>query len=1432
MLLDINNGQVPHIGNGCLRLGVDLGSTTAKLALISTEDEVVAQEYRRHRANIQDTLLAMLQELQSRIGDVDVIPSFTGSAGMGMSERTGIPFVQEVVAASKAVMRKYPQAGMMVDIGGEDSKMIFFQRATRPDMRMNGNCAGGTGAFIDQMASLINIAMEEFDQAAARGTDQYTIASRCGVFAKTDVQNLVNNGASKDDIARAVFQAVACQAVTSLTRGHTIAGPVVMVGGPLSFFSTLRKTILEYLFLDQDQVILPQESLIFPAFGTALSADDKARVYSLSDLITHLQEVSGVRERVSENEVLFADEKARQLWTLEKSLHDRPLVSLDDAAGTELFLGIDAGSTTTKIVLIDERDQILFRYYAGNKGEPIASVKKGLEAMQTRLRESGRSFLLRSSAVTGYGEELIQTAFDIDHGIVETLAHYRAAKELDPNVSFILDIGGQDMKAIFIQDGAVQNIEVNEACSSGCGSFIETFADSLGYTPAEFGELACTSTHPVDLGSRCTVFMNSCVKQALRQGSEVADVSAGLAYSVIQNCLHKVLRIPDSSVLGDTVIVQGGTFKNPAVLRALENLLSTKVIRPNIAEYMGAYGAAITARENAQLHQRREPHPLFASLEGDGNISEQLVNCKGCTNHCRVRVLSFGNKRKYYTGNRCERIFTNRDSEVRVGANLFTEKLKLVKSYPARNNGEGEITVGIPMVMNVFENYPFWSTLFSELGWHVVASEAKNRRLVEESAATIMSDNICYPAKLAHAHVFDLIGKKVDRIFYPRVVFEHSSIGDAANRYNCPIVTGYPDVVDSAVNPEGQGIFFDSPTINFHDKDLLKTACRKYLKQFKVKKEVFERAFAKALAARKKFKRDLLDIGHKTIDAAREKGEQMIVLAGRPYHIDPMINHSIPDMIAAMGVHVLVEDALPHGDIDLPESLEVADQWEYSNRLYRAAHWAGQEPLSEFIQFNSFGCGPDAVVIDEVKSILKTYSMMPVVLKIDEITSIGSAKLRVRSLLDASLKASRNGRRLARPTLPIFEKKDRKRKVLVPDFSPFYSFFAQSAFTPMGYDVEILPPPDKESMQLGLRYANNDICYPAIVTIGDAVKALKSGKYKTDEIALAFTETGGQCRATNYVSLLKKAILNAGFSDVPVVSATFTSQSANKQPGFEINRPQLISLILSSLLVVDQLIRMYHVTAVREKIAGQSLATLREHLANARANLGNWKLKKYLKVLEAAIRDFNEIEVKGGVFPKAGLVGEIYVKYNPFSNGNIVDRLMKNGIEVVIPPLITFFIQSFVNVPFNHRAHIEKAGFFERRLLAILEQFVDRKIGRINVLMENFRHPLEPLEIPSILSQKAEKVVNLANQAGEGWLLPGEIISMAEAGVKNIISLQPFGCIANHVVAKGIGMKLAKLFPDLNFLNLDMDAGNSDANVQNRLDFFVHSAKEFSPSTE
>lgn len=822
------------------------------------------------------------------------------------------------------------------------------------------------------------------------------------------------------------------------------------------------------------------------------------------------------------------------------------------------------------------------------------------------------------------------------------------------------------------------------------------------------------------------------------------------------------------------------------------------------------------------MNKNPENIDLSNRIENSEVADEKTLRCRACSYNCEVRRIEFENGRKFYTGQRCDRIYSNTNYADEPGENLYEKKLELLFACEEETSEDGRMTVGIPTALNMYENYPFWYSLFQELGFRVVRSDITMGQHRKQGAGTVTSDNICFPAKLTNSHILDLVEKDVDRIFFPEVVYERPEFDQADNHYNCPIVTGYPEVINNAINPSQEDISFDYPEVSFHDPDLLKKGCRNYFDQFDISQSNFSAAFDRARQAMDDYKSSLREAGRTLINRAKSRDQSMIVLAGRPYHADRIINHKIPEMIAKMGIHVIPQDALPLAEVDLPESMEVVDQWEYSNRLYRAAHWVGTEPNADLVQFNSFGCGPDAITVDEVKEILKMYGKSPLILKIDEISSTGSAKLRVRSLIESSRRKEDDQTFKSREKLPGFTKNDRRRTILVPEFSPVHSLFMKSIFSNMGYDVDVLQSVDETSEEIGLKWVNHDICYPAVLVIGTLVKALESGRYNPEDVALGLSSTGGQCRASNYVSILKKALLDAGYENVPVVNIGLDKEITDDQPGFSLNRPKVISLAFSTLLVVDQLVRMHHATAVREAEPGASKKVLKHYLNTARKQLGSWTLKRGERILADAVEEFNEVPTQSGNYPKAGIVGEIFVKYNPFSNGNIVGKLQAEGIEVNVPPLYTFFLTSLINDPYNHNNNIERVGLLKRGLYTMLKKYVDSKINRSNEIMSDFKHDLKPLRTIEELAENAKKLVNLSNQYGEGWMLPAEVVDFAESGIKNIISLQPFGCIANHIVAKSIQKRLSELYPGVNYLSLDLDSSSSEANVQNRLEFFIH----------
>ena len=1050
-----------------LRLGIDIGSTTAKVVVVNENRDLLFSLYRRHNAETLQTLHEILAEAKEKLGDVEVDVLVTGSAGMGVCERFSLPFLQEVIASAEVVRQLYPQVKTLIDIGGEDAKMIFFKDANMPDIRMNGSCAGGTGAFIDEMSNLLNVPISELNALASKHTTIYPMASRCGVFAKTDLQNLLSRDIPREDIAASVFHAVVLQTMATLARGYSPKPSILFCGGPLTFLPALKKAFMEVLRLDADDVLDVENAHLLPAIGAALAESSTKQTFTLTSFIERLN-TDQVHATANQNRlpVLFKDHADYQQWEAARMRHKIERVDIADLNGDKLFLGIDSGSTTTKIVLIDEQGRVAFEYYINNKGDAIGTVQQGMNEAYQHFMQHGKFPHIARSMVTGYGEDLIRAAFGLDDGMVETLAHFRAARAFDQDVSFIMDIGGQDMKAIFVKDGFIQDIKINEACSSGCGSFIESFARNMGYTAAEFAKEATSGESPCDLGTRCTVFMNSKVKQSLREGASINDISAGLAYSVIKNALHKVLKVTNTDLLGEHIVVQGGTFRNPAVQKALENLLGREVVCPDMAELMGAYGAALTARDfwsGTASCPTDQQQAVGLQINVAGNYTKKNINCHGCENNCTVTKMIFPNGNTFYSGNRCEKIYSNGGKAERRGVNLTAIKLDLLFDRKTAPDSTPRLVIGIPRVLNLFENFPFWNTLLVESGIKVQLSEPSSNAVFQKGTGHIMSDNLCFPGKLVSGHIMNLIETGVDRIFFPMVFYEESGFSDAANSYNCPIVSGYAQVIKNVIDPDKNlGIPLDMPPINFHDKKLLKKACLDYLASLGVPRGVSLRAFDKALESQKQFKGQVRSVAAEILENAKEEGRPVILLMGRPYHIDPLINHKIPDILINFGLDVITEDSVP---LEIGQTLNnrhVMTQWEYLNRYFHAARWAGLQDNVEVVQLNSFGCGPDPFILDEVSAILGEYGKSPTVIRIDEIESVGSTKLRLRSMLESMRQAKPMGRVYkARTKMRRYQREDRKRTLIVPDFSPFCSPPIVRPLLDAGYDIVWLPPADR-----------------------------------------------------------------------------------------------------------------------------------------------------------------------------------------------------------------------------------------------------------------------------------------------------------------------------------------------------------------------------------
>ena len=1393
-----------------LRIGIDIGSTTAKIVVLGADDSVLFEAYERHNAKAKELLLSFLDRLRAQFGDSEVSLNITGSVGMGVSEKCGVAFVQEVVAATKAIQHFYPQVRSMIDIGGEDAKVVFFKDGRATDLRMNGNCAGGTGAFIDQMAILLGVPPEELTTLAERSKNIYPIASRCGVFSKTDVQNLIAKNVGKEDIAASVFHAVAVQVVATLAHGCEIAPPVLFCGGPLTFLPQLRQAFIDYLKISESDLVLPKNSHLIPALGAALAAE-KGKVQLLSvlrDSITTGLDSNGIARKGLEP--IFASEEEYAAWKARINTHAMREADLTPGKH-RVTLGIDSGSTTTKIVVLNEENELLFHYYHNNEGNPIAAARKGLELFRERCQEAGAEVEIVGSCSTGYGEDLLKASYRLDSGIIETIAHYMAARHLTQKVSFILDIGGQDMKAIFVSDGVINRMEINEACSSGCGSFIETFAKSLGYDKEAFAREASLAKLPYDLGTRCTVFMNSKVKQALREGASIGDIAAGLSYSVVKNCLYKVLRLKGVEELGEYVVVQGGTMRNDSVVRAYEKLIGHPVFRSNRPELMGAIGCALYA----QTHTHGEVGVTLEEILGQADYTTKQQVCIGCENKCLVSIYRFSNGSRYFSGNRCEKIFTNQGSAVEHGTNAYAQKLNLLFNRKIEVSNP-IATIGIPRSLNMYEEYPFWHTLFSLCGIQVVLSDTSTFTKYEGSVRLIMSDNICFPAKLAHSHIKNLIDKGVDRIFMPFVVFEKQEGGQ--NSYNCPIVSGYAEVIKSVHSTD---IPIDSPAITFKDHKLLLRQCTEYLAGLGVKAKVVKEAFAKALEVADQYSEQIATYNRQLLEANGGK-RLAILLAGRPYHADPLIQHKLSDVIAAMGADVLTEDIVRGMDIEAKD-VHFVSQWAYTNRILKAAEWAGRQGNGvQFMQMTSFGCGPDAFLTDETRHLLKLHGKTLTLLKIDDVSNIGSIKLRVRSVIE-SMKLNVQEKQTERAPFvrpPVFTKEERqkRKRIIAPFFTPFISPLIPPLFKLAGYDVENLEPSDTQSGEWGLRYANNEVCYPATLVVGDILKAFKSGKYSPEDTAVIITQTGGQCRATNYISLIKRALAESGYPDVPVISLASGSGVENNQPGFKMNWLKIIGIVVASLLYSDCIAKFYYAAVVREKGRGMAARLRDYYLAKADPVIRRHDTKGLWALLGEAAEAFNDIIVERRTH-KVGIVGEIYLKFNPFAQKDITNWLTEQGIEVVPPLLTDFFLQSFVNTMVNRDNLLESEGL-PRPLLKGIYALVWSKIQKANRICSAFRI-FTPFESIFAKAEEAEQVVSLYAQFGEGWLLPGEILSMAHQGVNHVVSLQPFGCIANHIVARGIENRMKRLYPNLNLLSLDFDSGVSDVNLRNRILLFL-----------
>ena len=1390
-------------------LGIDIGSTTVKVAVLNEKHELLFSDYERHFADIQNTLANLLDKAFKALGPIQAVPVITGSGGLTLANHLEVPFVQEVIAVSSSLEEFAPKTDVAIELGGEDAKIIYFEGGN-VEQRMNGICAGGTGSFIDQMASLLQTDAPGLNEYAKTYKALYPIAARCGVFAKTDIQPLINEGATKEDLSASIFQAVVNQTISGLACGKPIRGHVAFLGGPLHFLSELKTAFIRTLKLDDEHTIVPENSHLFAAMGSALNAKPEATPVSILAMRDRLKASIHMEFEVDRMEPLFASKEDYAVFNRRQSQYNIQTSELSRYKGN-CYLGIDAGSTTTKAALVGEDGSLLYSFYSNNNGNPLATSIKAIQEIYSQLPTGAK---IAYSCSTGYGEALIKAALMLDEGEVETVSHYYAAAFFDPEVDCILDIGGQDMKCIKIKDQAVDSVQLNEACSSGCGSFIETFAKSLNYSVQDFAKAALFAQNPIDLGTRCTVFMNSKVKQAQKEGASVADISAGLAYSVIKNALYKVIKVSDASELGQHIVVQGGTFYNDAVLRAFEKIAECEAIRPDIAGIMGAFGAALIARERYDKSKVSSMLPIekINTLE----YRTTMANCKGCTNNCRLTINKFSGGRQFISGNRCERGIGKEKNKEHI-PNLYDYKYKKLFSYvPLTKDKAFRGKVGIPRVLNMYENYPFWYTFFTQLGYQVVLSPTSTRKVYELGIESIPSESECYPAKLAHGHVSWLIKQGVHYIFYPCIPYERTEFSDSVNHYNCPIVTSYAENIKNNVDElQDASIRFHNPFLSLTNEE---TVTSRLMEEFPgIPSQEVQAAAHEAWLELDRCRKDIMRKGEETLEYLEKTGRRGIVLAGRPYHIDPEIHHGIPDLINSYGIAVLTEDSVSHlAPVERP--LRVNDQWMYHTRLYAAANFVKEKENLDLIQLNSFGCGLDAVTTDQVNEILSNSGKIYTCLKIDEVHNLGAARIRVRSLLAAiRVKEQQKKPRKIQPSSiqkVVFTEEMRKEyTILCPQMSPIHFSILQAAFNASGYHLEILPNDNKEAVDVGLKYVNNDACYPSLMVVGQIMQALLSGKYDLSKTAIIMTQTGGGCRASNYIGFIRRALTKAGLTHIPVISLNLSGLEEN--PGFKITA-KLATRIAYGAVFGDILMKCLYRMRPYEAVKGSANALHRKWEKRCISFLSgkHTGFNQFNHICRQMIREFDTLPITDEKKPRVGIVGEILVKFLPAANNHLAELLEKEGAEAVCPDLIDFMCYCFYNQNFKSNYLGFKKSLAKKGNLGIAAiEFIRRAA---NKEYEKSKHFTPSAKIED-LAKMAEPIVSMGNQTGEGWFLTGEMMELLHSGAPNIVCIQPFGCLPNHIVGKGVIKAIRKDYPQANIVAVDYDPGASEVNQLNRI---------------
>ena len=1462
----------PENAVGDLHLGIDVGSTTVKLAVLNDADQIVYAKYQRHHTDVRACARDLFAGAATVLGDTPMTCAITGSGGLLLSQWLSLEFVQEVIASKRAVETIIPQTDVAIELGGEDAKIIYFDNGI--EQRMNGTCAGGTGAFIDQMATLLHTDASGLNELAKNATTIYPIASRCGVFAKTDVQPLLNEGARPEDVAASIFQAVVTQTISGLACGRPIRGYVAFLGGPLQYLSELRHRFYVTLELDEAHRIVPENAHLFVASGAAM-AHESSKLSTFPQLIAAIDALGDTQgSEVERLDPLFATPEDYREF---KDRHNKEIVPKEDLAdyhGKRVFIGIDAGSTTMKAAMVGEDGQLLHTWYGNNNGDILGTAKTIMADFYAHVPTGAK---IGHVTTTGYGEALLIEALKADSGEIETVAHLRGSKAFLPGVQFILDIGGQDMKCLRVRDGVIEHIMLNEACSSGCGSFIESFAVSMNMDVRAFADAAIHAKAPVDLGSRCTVFMNSRVKQAQKEGATVGDIAAGLSYSVIKNALFKVIKLRDPKEIGTQVIVQGGTFMSDATLRAFELLTGVNAVRPDIAGCMGAYGAALLARDRAGAEGLSGI--LSAEEIAHLTVKQRHARCGRCSNNCQLTINDFGGGRRFITGNRCEKGAGTHKKKTEA-PNLFKAKNQLLFDRPCLTADEAiRGSVGIPRALNMYENYPFWHTFFTRLGFQVVLSDQSTKKIYEAGIESMPSESVCYPAKLSHGHIMNLIDKDVDFIWMPCIRWERKEDPTAGNSYNCPIVMSYPQALKLNIDEIAEKhVEFLDPFVPYNDKTELKRRLYELLAVDRVRdaeegrgrvsgpkltRREIDEAVNAAYEEDAAFHNRIQTMGEEAMKWIEDHGGHGIVLAGRPYHNDPEINHALPELISSFGFAVLTEDSIAH--LVKPERpIRVVDQWMYHSRLYAAARFVTMRNDLDLIQMNSFGCGLDALTTDQVQEILEASGKIYTVLKIDEVSNLGAARIRVRSLMAAlkdqeaerraaaeaagedyvqgdgapvspsgeepvfathkyALHAQRSSKSAAWPK-PKFTEEMKKEgyTILCPQMAPIHFDLIKEVFRANGYNLELLPSTDRGAVEAGLRYVNNDICYPSILVTGQIMEAIESGRYDLKKTAVIISQTGGGCRATNYIALIRKALRDSGHPEIPVISLS-VAKLDEQNPGFKLSLP-MVKAAVYCVLFGDVMMQMLYRCRPYEVEPGAAQALYDEYMARARELAPKFTRSTYTKLCREAIHAFDTMPLTGeGTKPRVGVVGEILVKFHPTANNHVVDVIEKEGCEAVVPGLLDFFLFAMSGAEVSRHELGSKAT--SRASMDALMRLVDWMRRPVDEMLEESRRFERPEPI-SALAEKASHVISLCNNMGEGWLLTAEMLDLIDHGAPNIICTQPFACLPNHVVGKAVIKELRRQHPESNIVAVDYDPGASEVNQLNRIKLMISVAKE------